>query len=204
MSGRPHALDEVRQAEVCALISTGVSLRAAARYIGCDRGTIRREQLRNEQFAANLRQAEMRAEYSPLEAMHDAARQHWRAAAWLLERTRPQQYAPGRAKEAAKLQIVRELAERMQELLAAELASLPNGKSLCRRLKKGLAQTCRELTADVAYSPRPKQPRPAITAHEPTEHAAESAEDLGLICLGDLPPLERNANSQPVPCAAAS
>jgi len=89
MSGRPHALDEVKQAEVCALISSGVSLCSAARYVGCDRGTIRREQLRNEKFATQLRQAVMRAEFEPLAAMHKAVHRHWRAAAWLLERTRP-------------------------------------------------------------------------------------------------------------------
>lgn len=189
MSGRPHTLDEVRQAEVCALVSTGVSLRSAARYIGCDRKTIHREQLRNEQFAANLRQAEMRAEYSPLEAMHDAAHRHWRAAAWLLERTRPQQYARNSV-GVVKLTIVRELIEQIQEHLAAELAPLPEGATICRRLQRAVDRSCRELTA-VPAAPRPSQRfRPSKNRPSSAAPNEKASAELELICLGDLPPLE--------------
>lgn len=194
MSGRPHALDEVKQAEVCALVSTGVSLRSAARYVGCDRKTIHREQLRNEQFASNLRKAEIRAEYSPLEAMHDAAHRHWRAAAWLLERTRPQQYARN-STGVVKLAVVRELIEQIQQHLAAELAPLPEGATICRRLQRAVDRSCRELTA-IAAAPRHSQRlRPSkarLSASEPNEKASD---ELELICMADLPPREPRAAS---------
>ncbi len=194
MSGRPHALDEVKQAEVCALVSTGVSLRSAARYVGCDRKTIHREQLRNEQFAAQLRTAEMRAEYSPLEAMYQAVHRHWRAAAWLLERTRPQQYARN-STGVVKLTIVRELIEQIQTHLAEELAALPDGAAICGRLQQALQRSCRELTIGAAVSHPSKrlcQSNPRLSKAPPMN---ERGEELDLICMGDLPRLEPKAAS---------
>jgi hypothetical protein len=85
--GRPRALDEIKRCEVCALVSTGCSLRRAARYVGCAHSTIAREAQQNQEFSDRLREAEVQAQLHPLRAIRKAAATHWRAAAWWLERT---------------------------------------------------------------------------------------------------------------------
>lgn len=96
MSGRPRALDDVKRREVCALLSAGCGLEGAARYVGCNPITIRREAARNPEFHEQLRAAELTAQVTPLQAMRKAASTHWRAAAWFLERTQPHHFAPRR------------------------------------------------------------------------------------------------------------
>src|SRR5262245_53946724 len=90
---RPRALNDSKRREVYALVSTGCSLSAAARYVGCCTRTIRREALRNQEFYDELRRAELACQVSPLRAVRRAAETHWRAAAWLLERTDPDRFA---------------------------------------------------------------------------------------------------------------
>jgi IS30 family transposase len=91
--GRPRALDEVKRREVCALVAAGCGIEQAARYICCAPSTIRREALRNPDFHEQLRRSELSAQLSPLRAMQQAASTHWRAAAWMLERANPEQFA---------------------------------------------------------------------------------------------------------------
>ena len=91
--GRPRALDDGKQREVCALVSAGCSLIAAARYVDCAPNTIRREMVRDAAFGQRFREARLAAQLNPLRAMRKAAANHWRAAAWMLERTDPDQFA---------------------------------------------------------------------------------------------------------------
>src|SRR4051812_15335785 len=91
--GRPRALDDAKQREVCALISGGCGLGEAARYVNCDVGTIRREATRNPAFAEQIRNSRAYAKLSPLKAMQKAAGTHWRAAAWMLERAFPDRFS---------------------------------------------------------------------------------------------------------------
>jgi hypothetical protein len=85
--GRPRSLDDIKRREVCALVSTGCSLRRAARYVGCTHSTITHEAQQNAEFRDRLREAELQAQLHPLRAIRKAAATHWRAAAWWLERT---------------------------------------------------------------------------------------------------------------------
>jgi hypothetical protein len=87
--GRPRALDEYKRREVCALVAAGCGIEGAARYVGVNPNTIRREAMRNPEFHEKLRNAELASQLEPLHAMRRAAATHWRAAAWLLERTNP-------------------------------------------------------------------------------------------------------------------
>ena len=90
--GRPRALDDAKRREVCALVSAGCGIVRAAKYVGCNPSTIRREALRNVDFHDHLRQAELAAELEPLRLLRQKANTHWRAAAWLLERMNPQRF----------------------------------------------------------------------------------------------------------------
>jgi hypothetical protein len=90
--GRPRALDDVKLREIIALITAGFSIERAARYVGCAPATIRRETIRNAKFNRDLRHASLNAELSPLQAIREAGRKYWRAAAWLLERMDPQRF----------------------------------------------------------------------------------------------------------------
>lgn len=84
-SGRPTVLDEVKQREICALLSAGCSVQHAAEYVGCSARTIRRCADRDDAFRERLRRAEAGIRLSALETVRRAAATHWRAAAWLLE-----------------------------------------------------------------------------------------------------------------------
>jgi hypothetical protein len=91
--GRPRKFDQTKRAEVCALLAAGVSVREAARFVGCDRGTIRNEARRNDQFRHQLQRARSQAQVHPLRTMQQAAATNWRAAAWWLERLAPDTFA---------------------------------------------------------------------------------------------------------------
>lgn len=90
--GRPRILDEAKQREVCALLSAGASRAQAARYVGCAEMTLRREASRSKDFADRMRRAQATASLAPLQAMRNAAANHWRAAAWMLERADPESF----------------------------------------------------------------------------------------------------------------
>jgi IS30 family transposase len=87
--GRPRFLDEVKRRQVCLLVSAGCGIQEAARLLGCAASTIRREMKRVPEFGEEVRSAECNAQLDSLAAMRKAASTHWRAAAWLLERTNP-------------------------------------------------------------------------------------------------------------------
>ncbi len=118
--GRPRVLDEGKQREVCALVSSGCSVTAAARYVDCAPNTIRRAADRDEAFGQRLREARLAAQLSPLRAMRKAAATHWRAAAWLLERTDPDQFAR-RPPPAFRPKQAQALAHDVLAILSAEI-----------------------------------------------------------------------------------
>ena len=76
MQQHGHTWRDAKRREVCALISVGMSMTEAARYVGCAVTTLRREALRNDEFSDALKRAHMGAELSPLHEMRNAARKH--------------------------------------------------------------------------------------------------------------------------------
>ena len=92
-AGRHRVLDDVKRREICALISAGCGISDAARYVGCSASTIQREALRNPDFKKQLRGAEVHSQLQSLQAMRKAANSHWRAAAWMLERSNPRRFS---------------------------------------------------------------------------------------------------------------
>ena len=89
------ALDEKKRAKIVALLSLGCSRRSAARYVGCSPSTIGRTVARDPEFADQLAQAEQNADIDALRMIRRAAgnERYWRAAAWLLERRIPEEFA---------------------------------------------------------------------------------------------------------------
>ncbi len=119
-AGRIRVLDEAKQREICALIATGCSLEAAASYVECAPNTIRREADRNPDFGRRLREARLQAQLSPLQAMRKAANNHWRAAAWMLERADPEHF-DRRPSPAFRAKQARALKHDILAVLSAEI-----------------------------------------------------------------------------------
>ncbi len=94
--GRPPVLDETKRKTIIALLANGSSRRVAARYVGCSALTIARTAERDPDFAAEIDRAQQNAEIEALRYIRSAARKdrYWRAAAWILERRNPDEFAP--------------------------------------------------------------------------------------------------------------
>jgi IS30 family transposase len=131
--GRPRVLDESKRREICALVSAGCGIESAARYVGCAPTTIRREALRNADFHDDLRQAELAAQISPLRALRHAAATHWRAAAWLLERTNPDRFAKQNPKMFSPGDM-EEFITQVAEIVADEIHDQPTRDRVYHRL----------------------------------------------------------------------
>jgi len=92
--GRAICLDQAKKAQILAIVSLGGTRSMAARFVGCTVQTIRNEARRDPEFAAALAKAADTPELTYLQSIRKAAQEsrYWRAAAWALERTRPQRY----------------------------------------------------------------------------------------------------------------
>lgn len=93
--GRPTKMDEQMKKEVCGILAMGCSRRCAAAFVGINPNTIVNTARREPEFAAALLQAEARQEVALMSRIHTASKRTdgWRAAAWLLQHTRPDYYA---------------------------------------------------------------------------------------------------------------
>lgn len=89
--GRPCTLDRQKKTQICDLVSAGAKLADAALAVGVSVRTIQRQILRDPEFDQELRLCQA-TPADPLRLMQSAARTHWRAAAWLLERENPELY----------------------------------------------------------------------------------------------------------------
>jgi hypothetical protein len=121
--GRPRALDEIKKREVCALLAAGGTMRFAGDYVGCSVKTIRNEADRDPEFGRDIHEAQLSAQLEPLRALRRKATTHWRAAAWLLERSRPEHFAR-LGQKFFKPQDVADLLENIRATLKAHLKDL--------------------------------------------------------------------------------
>lgn len=90
--GRRRILTSELQAELCRLIAEGATLEAAAETLDVSLRTIQRSRKEDQDFDHQVRLS-LQAPPDPKQMMELAARTHWRAAAWLLERSDPETYA---------------------------------------------------------------------------------------------------------------
>jgi hypothetical protein len=85
--GRPMALDDFKRHRISTLVARGAGIRSAARALGCDASTIRREMQRNPEFRHEFECNRAQAQMMPLKVLHDSAvRGNWRAAMWWIKR----------------------------------------------------------------------------------------------------------------------
>ena len=92
---RCGTLDKVKKDLIICLINRGASRREAAAYVKCHHTTIGRAAARDAAFAAKLSQVEMAGSLATNGMIRRAATdpKYWRAAAWMLERRNPEDYA---------------------------------------------------------------------------------------------------------------
>ena len=147
-------LDEIKQREILAILSVGCSRRTAARYVGCAHSTIQRTAHRDPEFAAKLRQAENRQEFTYLGNIQQAARkpQYWRAAAWVLERVFPEKYAR-RGPDVITVDQIREVLAQFAKIIVAEVPVAKYRQKIIKRLDALTQSLCRS-------------PKPEDTDHE--------------------------------------
>ncbi len=133
--GKP-ALDDGKKREILAILAVGCSRRTAARYVGCSHTTIQRTALRDPAFAAALTRAESGAEFRYLKNIRDAAQkeQYWRAAAWVLERRNPEDFAARHPDVVTGEQMATFLAQ-VAEMITDALPAGVHRKSVLKRLE---------------------------------------------------------------------
>lgn len=117
--GRPKFFDSDKQNQYIALISVGCSQQTACDYCGVSATTVRNAARKDPTFHARLRKAEIHREFQALNNIVQAGASHWRASAWLLERTMPARYAPRKPQT-----ITQEEWQRMLGQLGASLLNI--------------------------------------------------------------------------------
>src|SRR5262245_59099301 len=90
--GSSRIMTPARRAKFCELLAESHTLEEASEAIGVSIRTVQRQRKRDEDFDHEVLLA-LQKTPDPLKLMEQAARKHWRAAAWLLERQNPEQYA---------------------------------------------------------------------------------------------------------------
>jgi hypothetical protein len=90
--GRPTVLDDKMRDLVCGLVGMGFSRWQAARHLGIGKTTLFRAAKEDQAFAKRLREAELQQEINPLRRIVEHSHKSWRAAAWILERQKPDLY----------------------------------------------------------------------------------------------------------------
>jgi hypothetical protein len=117
-----ETLDEKKKGKIIALLANGSSRRMAARFVGCSASTIVRTAMRDLDFARQVLEAEQNTEIDTLPSLRIAARKdrYWRAAAWLLERRNPEDFAR-RLPEVLTKEELHQLLDRFVESLLKDL-----------------------------------------------------------------------------------
>jgi len=161
MTPRPRiSLDITKRREVCAILAVGGSRVVAARYVGCSVTTIYRTALRDDEFREQLRHAVSQHELAHLNNIQSAAKltQHWRAAAWLLERRYPQRYR-ARPVDAVTAEELSPVLEQMAEIVVREVTNPADRRRIRAKLRRltSLAVQRRRLRDQVAASSEPKK-----------------------------------------------
>jgi hypothetical protein len=131
--GRPQHFTSEQQQKLLDHIAQGATTEDAARIVGVSLRTVQRQARYNEFFDRNLQLALRTPPRDPETLIQHAARTHWRAAAWLLERTDPDRYGKRPANSCSP----EKLFDIMTFLIETALEETPeeNRSRLYRRLR---------------------------------------------------------------------
>jgi hypothetical protein len=148
-----YVLDETKRGIIVALVANGSSRRVAARYVGCAPSTITRTAARDPKFGAELAHAEQMAEINLLRAVQAAGKlpKYWRAAAWLLERRNPDDFAkrsPNVLTDTQVADMIGQLVEVLHEDVSEE-----NYARAMQKLDQLLAE-CKSVKEPIVLEPR--------------------------------------------------
>jgi hypothetical protein len=152
---RKGKLDERMQAEICAVVGVGASLRAAARLVGCSATAIAKLAERDDDFRERLFAATMKREVGPLQNIRNAGQTNWRAAAWLLQRLNPGEYVPGKPEVVTRPQITAIL-ERFAALVRDDVPE-DRRAELERRIAEIVRRECEEQEVDQRWRDVPRR-----------------------------------------------
>ncbi|MGA2620847.1 MAG: hypothetical protein ABSF26_24765 [Thermoguttaceae bacterium] len=180
-----NVLDEAKRMKILALLSNGSSRRTAACMVGCAPSTITYTAARDPQFAEEIARAERNVEIEALRAIRTAMRQerYWRAAAWVLERKNPDDFAPRPPKMFSQAEVC-QLLSHVAEMLVGDLP-----EENCRRAIEWLDELMLGLRDEIAATsdapaavaqPPDDQPFRAEGGGRKGEGGGRPAEDGGL------------------------
>ena len=143
--GRPCSLDEIKRHEILAILAVGGTRRVAAAYVGCSVRTIQNTARRLPEFAEMLTQIEQSMEVNLLKYVREAAKEprYWRAAAWALERLRPERYAR-RGPDVITLDQIRRLMAQLAAILSEEVPE---------KYRKNVLKRLGAVFADLGHTP---------------------------------------------------
>ena len=127
--------------EILAILSAGCSRAAATRSVRCTPYLFRRELLENSQFAEQVAKAEEGIELFYLSRIRSAAQkeQHWRAAAWVLERRLPNRYGVKKP-ECLTAEHVQKFMAACLQILAEEMPDKEQREKILNRLSEELEE----------------------------------------------------------------
>jgi hypothetical protein len=90
--GRPVLFDTAKQNVFLRLVAAGIPANRAAAHVGVSPSTIREKARTSPVFHVGYEKAKSEALADLLDSVHTAGSRSWRAAAWLLERLRPEEF----------------------------------------------------------------------------------------------------------------
>ncbi len=140
--------DDTRREVARQLYAAGLSQRDVAQHLGCTHGTVGNEAKRNPEFAAQVREAKMKYELKALDQISAAGGKSWRAAAWLLERTRPERFE----KAARHQPTFDQVSEFWKTCRRDLLRDIPHEQE--HAMKKRLCVLADEFAASAGYPPQ--------------------------------------------------
>jgi hypothetical protein len=178
--GRHPVLNQVKQAEILAVLATGCNRQSAAHYVGCDPKTIYNTALRDPEFERKLHSRESAAEVAHLANLNKAGKdtRFWRASAWFLEHLYPDRYS-GNAETITPEQLSL-FTSRLMEMLVEEVPVARYRKNVLARLDKMINdspenlerqyQRRKKLAAKNRYFPEDMPSRALPAPEKPQNH----------------------------------
>jgi transposase-like protein len=141
-------LDAEKRRIVIAMLANGSSRRAAAATVGCAPSTITRAAVRDREFGRQIARAERNVEIQSLKQIREAGKlpRYWRAAAWMLERKNPDDFAARLPKTFTRVEVAAVLSN-VCEMLVDEVPEEDR-----RRIQAYLDRLMFELRNEMAHA----------------------------------------------------